>query len=314
MVIKKFNRGEMYWYHNPDVDKNDYGKKGKNQDFLDDRPVLIISDFVNEYDSSVIIISSTTSPHRYGIDVEIVNCGIKEEISKLMPMRIREVPIKYLRGYIGKVDDNTLEKIYNSIDYHFGRTDVIPDYVIEERLFRENKNKNAIIPEIKQEEPKKQETKSKNNKPIPEYPELDKMRNKIKGKIGKFPGDGYTEMKEAVYKIKPVNKHIKRLYESISSYKSRLKCVTMSSKDISKVYKVTVNQAILIKELCTIEFAIDQLKLMDKLASHELAIKSFNTKNKIIFLTLSNSLLDTVVKKGDVVINYFKSEFIEEIT
>lgn len=309
MAIKKFNRGEMYWYHNPDVDKNDYGKKGKNQDFLDDRPVLIISDFVNEYDSSVIIISSTTSSHRYGIDVEIVNCEMKEEVSKLMPMRIREVPIKYLRGYIGKVDDNTLEKIYNSIDYHFGRTDVIPDYVIEERLFHENKNKekNAIILEIKQE------TKSKNNKPIPEYPELDKMRNKIKGKISKFPGDGYTEMKEAVYKIKPVNKHIKRLYEAISSYKSRLKCVTMSSKDISKAYKVTVNQAILIKELCAIEFAIDQLKLMDKLASHELAIKSFNTKNKIIFLTLSNSILNTVVKKGDAVINHFKSEFIEEI-
>ena len=60
MKVTKFNKGEMYWYINPDVKKENYLKEGENQDFLDNRPVLIISNYIDEYNSSVIIIPTTT--------------------------------------------------------------------------------------------------------------------------------------------------------------------------------------------------------------------------------------------------------------
>ena len=46
MKVTKFNKGEMYWYINPDVKKENYLKEGENQDFLDNRPVLIISNYI----------------------------------------------------------------------------------------------------------------------------------------------------------------------------------------------------------------------------------------------------------------------------
>lgn len=144
MDVTKFNRGEMYWYINKDVKKEDYLKNGQNQDFLDSRPVLIISNYVDEYDSSVIIIPTTTSDHRYGIDITMSDEKGEIVSTKLMPMRQRYIPIKYLKTFIGKLDDAILEKVYDAIDYHYGRTNIIPDYVIKDKEMHvklNNKNK-----------------------------------------------------------------------------------------------------------------------------------------------------------------------------
>ena len=87
MKVTKFNKGEMYWYINPDVKKENYLKEGENQDFLDNRPVLIISDYIDEYNSSVIIIPTTTSPHRNGININMENSDGNVESTNLMPMK-----------------------------------------------------------------------------------------------------------------------------------------------------------------------------------------------------------------------------------
>ena len=311
MDIKKYNKGEMYWYINPDVKKENYLKVGENQDFLDNRPVLIISDYIDEYNSSVIIIPATTSPHRNGITVNMENSDGEIETTNLMPMKPRLVPIKYLKSYIGKLSPNILDEVYDALDYHLGRTTVVPEYVIvdkkiHDKISKNNSTKKEIIAD------------NSNNLLLSndknDYEDIIKIRKTLEGEINISILKSEKDVRSLVYDIRNINKKaLKKMYDSINSYKDKFKCLNSDNKEVAKIFSTNINQAIIIKNLCNTEIAILQLILINKLLTHTISISTFSIKEKVVFLTIENSELNKYIKKGDTLINNYKSQFLKDV-
>ena len=311
MDIKKYNKGEVYWYINPDVKKENYLKVGENQDFLDNRPVLIISDYIDEYNSSVIIIPATTSPHRNGITVNMENSDGEIETTNLMPMKPRLVPIKYLKSYIGKLSPNILDEVYDALDYHLGRTTVVPEYVIvdkkiHDKISKNNSTKKEIIAD------NSNNLLSSNDKN--DYEDIIKIRKTLEGEINISILKSEKDVRSLVYDIKNINKKaLKKMYDSINSYKDKFKCLNSDNKEVAKIFSTNINQAIIIKNLCNTEIAILQLILINKLLTHTISISTFSIKEKVVFLTIENSELSKYIKKGDTLINNYKSQFLKDV-
>ena len=311
MDIKKYNKGEVYWYINPDVKKENYLKVGENQDFLDNRPVLIISDYIDEYNSSVIIIPATTSPHRNGITVNMENSDGEIETTNLMPMKPRLVPIKYLKSYIGKLSPNILDEVYDALDYHLGRTTVVPEYVIvdkkiHDKISKNNSTKKEIIAD------NSNNLLSSNDKN--DYEDIIKIRKTLEGEINISILKSEKDVRSLVYDIRNINKKaVKKIYDSINSYKDKFKCLNSDNKEVAKIFSTNINQAIIIKNLCNTEIAILQLILINKLLTHTISISTFSIKEKVVFLTIENSELSKYIKKGDTLINNYKSQFLKDV-
>lgn len=316
MKVTKYNRGEMYWYINPNVKKENYLKEGENQDFLDNRPVLIISNYIDEYHSSVIIIPTTTSSHRNGISIDMENADGEIENTSLMPMKPRLVPIQYLKTYIGKLDSDVLEEVYQSLDFHLGRTSVSPDYVIKDKKIHAKISKRSTQSDIKVDSTPSLSEK-KNNlalKGKDQYDEIIKMRKRLEGRINISLLKSEKDIKSLTYDIKNINKKAtKKMYNSIKSIKDIYKCINSDNKEIAKMYSTNINQAIIIKNLCITEIAVSQLVLINKLLTHDISISSFSLRDKIIFLTIENSELKKYIKKGETLINNYKSQFLKEV-
>ena len=326
MKVTKFNKGEMYWYINPDVKKENYLKEGENQDFLDNRPVLIISNYIDEYNSSVIIIPTTTSPHRNGINIDMENSDGNVESTNLMPMKPRWVPIKYLKTYIGRLDSDILDEVYDALDFHLGRTSVMPNYVV---IDKDIHNKISMT-KIKKDESKKvnNETKedtsekkkpdvtqlkvtiSKNNK----FEDIVNMRKSLEGRINILNLKSEKDVRDLVYDIKNINKKaVKKAYESVKSFNDKYLCINGDNKKVAKIYSTNINRAIVIKNICITEIAVWQLVLINKLLTHSISITNFSLRDKIVFLTIENSELKKYIKKGETLINNYKSQFLKEI-
>lgn len=306
MKVTKYNKGEMYWYINPDVKKENYLKEGENQDFLDNRPVLIISNYIDEYHSSVIIVPTTTSAHRNGIVIDMENSEGNIEKTSIMPMRPRLVPIQYLKTYIGKLDPDILEEVYESLDFHLGRSSIIPDYVIKDKKIHETISKKSNFSDIN--------TSDVSSKKYVIMDDITKMRKNLEGRIDVSLLKSEKDVKSIAYDIKNINKKaMKKIYDSIKSIKDKYECANMDNKEIAKKYSININQAIVIKNLCVTEIAIYQLVMINKLLTHNISISSFSLKDKIIFLSIENSELKKYVKKGETVINNYKSKFSKEL-
>lgn len=313
LIVKKYNRGEMYWYINHDVKKEDYMKEGVDSDFLDNRPVLILSDYVDEYNSSVIVIPTTTSSHRNGINITVKDGDGNDINTKLMPMRIRTVPIKYLKGYIGKVSDDILKYAYKSLYFHLGENKEIPEYIILDKKIH------ASIAKSKQKE-----TSVKNN----ENNNMDQVNTNII--YNKYEGDLIRKYRltygnlfnintlvtdkdivSNVYKINSCKKYIKKKYHSLN-IDVKFNCLSDKPIDVAKKLSITVKDALVIKGLCRMEFAILQSILLNKLLKHEVEIKNLSRKFKYVFLTILNLDLVNYVKKA-YVINLYKNQFMKEL-
>lgn len=321
MDVTKFNKGEMYWYINKDVKKEDYLKDGENQDFLDSRPVLIISNYIDEYDSSVIIIPTTTSSHRCGIDIEIEDKG-KIMTTKLMPMRQRYIPVKYLKTFIGRLNDDILEKVYDAIDYHYGRSSKVPDYVIKDKLIHDKINKRI-------KEDKKEDNDIIDDIPIDEYDDEDitptsndssymficsdlvQSKNRLSHTNINY-SDNFN-IKEFIYSRISANKSIKKKYESLSSFKEKFNYLILDLKELAGRYSININQAILIKKLCAMEFAVEQKILVSKFMSHSIKLGELSNKEKIVFLTFDDKDIVKCFRKGKAIVDFYRSQFKKEI-
>lgn len=312
MDIKKFNKGEMYWYINPEVDKKDFlTSEGENRDFLDNRPVLIISEYVDSYNSSVIVVPTTTSSHRYGIDITMPNDKGEPEFTNIMPMRIRSVPVNYLKKYIGKINDDILDKVYSSLDYHLGRSDVIPDYVNDDIQIHEKINNYKNEVQKNKEEDNRKESEDMSNEKYSFSDELEKLKNSLVNIIDYRRKDDNSIM-GIVYAKKKCSKTIKRKYNSLTP-RQKFLYLQLTDEEISKSESIPMQLAIMLKKLSTIEIAVRQLIMIDSLIKHELVIKNLSNMNKMIFVSINNSTLNTIIKKGDPCVNKYKNQFIKDL-
>ena len=154
MDVNAFSKGAVYWYVNPNTSKTKYGLPGENQDFITDRPVIVISENRDETISlsSVECVLCTCSDRRAGFVIEMNNYDkTKTMESCIMPYTMRSIDKSYLTNYQGQISNELLEKIYQAIDYHLGRDDVVPEYEFcsgshvevvtkEEPLYRKKKS------------------------------------------------------------------------------------------------------------------------------------------------------------------------------
>jgi len=126
--VNLFARGSLYWYYNKNTKKEDYGKPEVNQDFITNRPVVIVSEKCDEL-NDVIVALCTTSHNRSGIVFETFNYSRTAIIrSTCMPYKLKNVHTDFLVNYQGIVSKAIMEQITIAINYHLGMSDIKPAY------------------------------------------------------------------------------------------------------------------------------------------------------------------------------------------
>lgn len=131
MDVNLFAKGSLYWYHNRFTKKSDYGDPTKNQDFITNRPVIIVSENRDEILSTcnVLVALCTTSPRRPGILFESYNYDRTRLIkTTCMPYQLRSVDTCFLTNFQGVVSKSLMAQIMDAIHYHDGLIDTPPKY------------------------------------------------------------------------------------------------------------------------------------------------------------------------------------------
>lgn len=321
--LKKFNKGEVYWYINPTKQKNNYCQFDEDQDFISDRPVLIVSDYIDHYGSMVTIAVMTTSSKRFGIEIKYME-GDELITSKILPYRLRTVPVKYLKKYNGRISDDIMEEVDKAINYHLGinKSQYIPKYVLDEKEFVTNQNQN--IPE---------ETKThkyhKYHKPIiinksPIDISATLAINKNESKISGLISDKYyketknyitpgVNVEKAIEKIVHPDKQTKKIYKTkFSSTRDKFISIILDSNEISLQRGISLVTASSIKELAKYEFAIYGERLKRNIKSHKKDLSKLSDKEKYLYLTFGKDELLSLIKKESSAMKY-RSQFINDL-
>lgn len=131
MDVSIYPQGAIYYYHNSFTTKEDYDKPDINHDFLTDRPVIVISDNMDNIFTMerVVCILCTTSPKRLGIVFDMYNTINKAVIKNTaLPYEVRTISTEYLRDFQGVLAKDVLSKVIDAYKYHMGFSDTIPTY------------------------------------------------------------------------------------------------------------------------------------------------------------------------------------------
>lgn len=138
-----FTEGSIYYYENRSNTKSDYLDNSVNHDFLVSRPVLVLKQRPAPLDDyTVNVVTITSSNNRVGIPININ--GLKN--GKIMPNKIYSLHKEYLTQYMGKVSDEIIKEVNESVKYFFGFSDKKPQYLIdyENELIRREKTINEL--------------------------------------------------------------------------------------------------------------------------------------------------------------------------
>lgn len=113
MKVLKVKRGQIYYADLSPV-------VGSEQGGL--RPILIIqNDIGNSYSPTVIAaaITSQFSKAKLPIHIEIRECGLAKDSIVLLE-QIRTLDKRRLKGYVGEINEDTMEQVDNAIKISLG--------------------------------------------------------------------------------------------------------------------------------------------------------------------------------------------------
>lgn len=123
-MIQNFNVGDVYLYCQKFHVKEDYNNPRKFQDFISERPVVIIGTNVDGY-GSVRVVEMTTQDEKCGIRVMMAS----GRISVIKPYKIHTITRTYLDTYYGRLPDDLIKVLLECVAYHMGFSDKIPEYM-----------------------------------------------------------------------------------------------------------------------------------------------------------------------------------------
>lgn len=335
MNVTKFNKGEIWWYINPNKDKEQYCQFDEDQDFISNRPVVVVSTYVDHYRSSVTIVPLTTSKNRFGIMIDYDN---NTEVSKILPQQIRTVPTEYLKKYVGKLSDDKIKELDNSILYHLGLSDKQPMYVKIEKEFVKNQN-NKFNYKQKKFDSKNRYHYEKNNsyktKNIfkenndnfqdtqnheHEYVS-DNKKFEIKSPIDKKWFDKAKNIKPAsdkymqrtIRKEVHCTKNIGELYNrKFNSIEDKVKAILLNDTELSSKKGIPLTNINQIKDLCCLDIAIRTLKMFDQIKGHKKLLSKLSNNEKYLLLMMDGDMLVSLLRKRDIIIKY-RNSFINEL-
>jgi mRNA-degrading endonuclease toxin of MazEF toxin-antitoxin module len=114
----------------------------EEEECLDSRPVLIISEYANVLQDlqNVIALKITKSPNRYGIPVDL------KYPSKIMPYNVFTLDVRKLGNFQGILDKDIFDKVFDAFLWHIGKSENPPEYIKQYTNDFANFKTHEIIP------------------------------------------------------------------------------------------------------------------------------------------------------------------------
>lgn len=107
--------------------------------YLNGRPLIVVSN--PTHIMNTLLVCTTGTQNKPGIEISLYNhysksyCG-DNVISKIYPYNILTIYVDQIESSLGQLDPFIMKELDNAIDFHLGRTDVVPGYLknIEDEL------------------------------------------------------------------------------------------------------------------------------------------------------------------------------------
>lgn len=139
-----YGEGELWFYYNNHVSKNDYIDTDKNDDVLSSRPVLILSNSTGATNTNVVVCEITHSPSQPGY---IVDIGPGNS-SVILPYKIHTIRTCYLAYRMCVLTPDAFADVKKAVAYHMGLSNEIPPYYEFNEICDENEEETNSAKEI----------------------------------------------------------------------------------------------------------------------------------------------------------------------